>query len=150
MVMPADNLHPTDRPGNGTVDRPVDRDRSVPELFSTVINQITTLFRQEVQLAKTEVGEKVNHVTGAITPLAAGGALLFGALILLLMALAQLLTTFGLAIGWSLLIVGVVAALGGYLLIRGGLSQLKSTNLTPNRTAEQLTKDAQVAKEQVR
>jgi uncharacterized membrane protein len=132
------------------VDRPVDRDRSVPELFSTVINQLTTLFRQEVQLAKTEVGEKVNHVTGAITPLAAGGALLLGALILLLMALAQLLTTFGLAVGWSLLIVGVVAALGGYLLIRGGLSQLKSTNLTPNRTADQLTKDAQVAKEQVR
>ncbi len=140
--MASDNLHPTDRS--------VERDRSVPELFNTVIGQISTLFRKEVQLAKTEVSEKFGQATSAITPLAAGGALLFGALIMLLMALAQLLTTLGLATGWALLIVGVVAALGGYLLIRGGLSKLNTSNLTPSRTAEQLSRDAQVAKEQVR
>ncbi len=124
-------------------------DRSVPELFSTVIGQISTLFRKEIQLARAEVGEKVGHVAGAITPLAAGGGLLLGALILLLFALASLLVHFGIPIGWAQLITGVVAALGGYLLIRAGLSQLKTANLTPNRTAEQLSKDVQVAKEQV-
>ena len=34
-------------------------------------------------------------------------------------------------------------------LIRGGLSQLKTSNLVPTRTATQLSRDAQVAKEQV-
>lgn len=140
--MASDNLHPTDRS--------VERDRSVPELFNTVIGQISTLFRKEVQLAKTEVSEKLGQATGAIMPLAAGGALLLGALILLLMSLAQLLTTFGLATGLALLIVGVVASLGGYLLIRGGLAKLDTSSLTPSRTAEQLSRDAQVAKEQVR
>lgn len=124
-------------------------DRSVPELFGSVIGQISTLFRKEIQLARAEVSEKLSHATGAITPLAAGGGLLLGALILLLFALVSLLVYFGIPIGWAQLITGLVAALGGYLLIRAAISQLKTSNLTPNRTAEQLSKDVQVAKEQV-
>ena len=61
-----------------------------------------------------------------------------------------LLVTLGVPVGWSQLIVGIAAGIGGYALIRGGLAKLKTSNLTPNRTAEQLSRDAQVAKEQVR
>lgn len=129
---------------------PSDSNRSVPELFSSVIGQISTLFRKEIQLARAEMGEKFGQASGAITPLATGGALLFGALIILLFALESLLVHFGIALGWSRLIVGVVAALVGYALLRSGLSQLKTSNLMPERTAEQLSRDAQVAKEQVR
>src|SRR5690349_13856969 len=129
---------------------PSDSNRSVPELFSSVVSQISTLFRKEIQLARAEMGEKFGQAAGAITPLAAGGALLFGALIILLFALESLLVHFGIAIGWSRLIVGIVAALAGYALLRSGLSQLKTSNLMPERTAEQLSRDAQVAKEQVR
>jgi hypothetical protein len=136
--MPSDNV------------RPPERDRSVPELFSTVIGQISTLFQKEVQLARAEMSEKFGQAAGAITPLAAGGGLLLGALILLLLALVSLLVSFGIETGWSRLIVGVLAAIIGYALIRSGLSRLKTSNLMPNRTAEQLSRDAQVAKEQVR
>ncbi|MBV1797457.1 phage holin family protein [Siccirubricoccus sp. G192] len=129
---------------------PSDSNRSVPELFSSVVGQISTLFRKEIQLARAEMGEKFGQAAGAITPLVAGGALLFGALIILLFALESLLVHFGIAIGWSRLIVGVVAALVGYALLHSGLSKLKTSNLMPERTAEQLSRDAQVAKEQVR
>ncbi|WP_439596425.1 phage holin family protein [Falsiroseomonas sp.] len=125
-------------------------ERSLPELFSTVIGQISTLFRQEVQLARAEVGEKISHASGAVTPLGAGAGLLLGALILLLFALVSLLVHFGVPLGWSQLIVALVAALLGYALIRGGVSKLNTTNLMPQRTAEQLSRDARVAKEQVR
>lgn len=128
---------------------PSDSNRSLPELFSTVIGQISTLFRQEVKLARAEMGEKFGQAAGAITPLAAGGALLLGALIMLLFALESLLVYFGIAPGWARLIVGALCALGGYGLIRSGLSQLKVSNLVPSRTTEQLSRDAQVAKEQV-
>ena len=124
--------------------------RSLPELFSNLVGQLSTLFRKEVQLARAEMGEKLGEAAGAATPLAAGGGLLLGALILLLFALSSLLVHFGVPVGWSQLIVGVVAAIGGYALIRGGLSHLKATNLVPQRTAEQLSRDAQVAREQVR
>ncbi len=136
--MPSDNTRPTDR------------DHSVPELISAALNQVSTLFRKEIQLARAEMGEKVSQVTGAITPLVAGGGLLLGAVVVLLLALVSLLVSFGISVGWSQLIVGVAAALIGYLLINSGLSRLKATNLMPNRTAEQLSRDAQVAKEQVR
>lgn len=125
-------------------------DRSIPELFGSVVNQLSTLFRQEVRLARAEIGEKLGEASGAALPLAAGGGMLFGALILLLLALASLLVRFGLATGWAQLAVGLVAALIGYALIRGGISKLSGTNLMPHRTAEQLSRDAEVAKEQVR
>jgi len=124
--------------------------RSVPELFSSVIGQISTLFRQEVRLARAEVGEKISHASGAITPLGAGAGMLLGTLILLLFALVSLLVEFGIPVGWSQLIVALLAAVIGYALIRSGISRLNATTLMPERTAEQLSRDAQVAKEQVR
>lgn len=138
--MPSDQIRP-----------PPERDRTVPELVSSVIGQISTLFRKEVQLARAEMGEKLGSMGTAVVPLAAGGGMVFAALILLLFALAALVTNlFGIATGWSLLIVGVLAAIIGYALIRGGLSKLSAANLMPSRTAEQLSRDAQVAKETVR
>lgn len=136
--MPSDNM------------RAPDRDPSIADLLSNAISQLSSLFRKEVQLARAEMSEKVGQATGAIVPLAAGGGMLLGALIMLLLALVSLLVHFGIAPGWSQLIVGIIASLVGYALIRGGVSKLKATSLVPNRTAEQLSRDAQVAKEQVR
>ncbi|WP_165982535.1 phage holin family protein [Dankookia rubra] len=131
------------------MNRAPERDRSVADLFGNAIGQISTLFRKEVQLARAELGEKLGDAAGAVTPLAAGGGLLLGALIVLLFALVSLLVSFGIATGWAELIVGLVAAIAGYALIRGGLSQLKTSNLVPSRTTTQLSRDAQVAKEQI-
>src|SRR5829696_5740991 len=97
------------------MNRPPERDRSVTDLFGNAIGQISTLFRQEVKLARAEISEKLGDAAGAITPLAAGGGLLLGALIVLLFALVSLLVSFGIAQGYAELIVGVVAALAGYL-----------------------------------
>ncbi|MGG5808559.1 phage holin family protein [Falsiroseomonas sp. CW058] len=130
---------------------PSDYGRSLPELFGDLVNQLSTLFRKEIQLARAEMGEKVNETTAALPGLAIGGVLLLGALIMLLHALAALLIRlFDLAPGWGYLITGLIAALGGYLLLKGALAKLKMSNLMPERTAHQLSRDAQVAKEQVR
>jgi hypothetical protein len=141
---------PSDLNRSPDLNRAPDSNRSMPELLSSALSQVSTLFRKEIQLARAEMGEKFGEAAGAITPIAAGGAMLLGALILLLFALAALLVSFGLAVGWSQLIVGVVAAAIGYALVRSGISKLKTSNLMPERTAEQLSRDAQVAKEQVR
>jgi len=128
-----------------------DSNRSVGTLFTDALGEMSTLVRKEVQLARAEMSEKVGQVTGALPALAAGGAMLVGALLLLLHALALLVAhLFDLADGWGYLIVGAVAAIAGYLMLKGGLSRLRFSNLVPNRTAEQLSRDAAVAKEQVR
>ncbi|NKC31053.1 phage holin family protein [Falsiroseomonas selenitidurans] len=127
-----------------------ERDRSLPELFGTFITQISTLFRQEIQLARAEMGERARDAGGAITPLAAGAGMLLGTLILLLFALVSLLVHFDVPVGWARLIVAILAAIIGYALIRGGLSKLDAARLVPQRTAQQLARDAQVAREQMR
>ena len=126
-------------------------ERSIPDLLGDLVGQTSTLVRKEVQLARAEVGEKVTEAAAAGASLGIGGALLLGALIIALQALAAFLVQwFGLSPGLSLLLVALLAAGGGYVILRGGLAKLKASNLTPDRTVAQLSRDADVVKEQVR
>jgi hypothetical protein len=124
--------------------------RSVPELLADMVNQLTLLVRKEMQLARAEMGEKAAEAGNAIPGIAGGAGLAFGGLILLLLAAAAGISRWlDLAAGWGFLIVGVLAAIIGYALVSAGMSRLRATNLTPHRTAEQLTRDARAAKEQM-
>lgn len=128
-----------------------DSGRSVPDLLGDLVNQTTTLVRKEVQLARAELGEKVSVVGGAATSLGIGAGLLIGALFALTYALIALLVElFGLSETLSAFIVAALFGLVGYLVLRGGLAKLQDFNLTPDRTVAQLSRDAQVVKEQVR
>lgn len=135
-----------------TTGRPVNDDlRSIGQLLGDMAVEISNLFRNELRLARAEMGEKAGEAAGAVPGIAAGAALGLGALFLaLLAAAAGISRLFEIAPGWGLLIVAALVGLVGILLIRGGVSQLKATNLTPTRTAEQLLRDAQAAKETVR
>jgi VIT1/CCC1 family predicted Fe2+/Mn2+ transporter len=129
---------------------PSDYGRSLPELFGDLVNQLSTLFRKEVQLARAEVSEKVNEAASAIPGIAIGAVLLLGALIMLLHALALgMVRLLAISPGLAYLITGVVVALGGYLLLKGAIAKLKTSNLMPERTAQQISRDAQVVKEQL-
>lgn len=129
---------------------PAHETRGLTDLFANLVDQLSTLFRQEVRLARAEVGEKVNEAAGSIAYLAIGGVLLLAALIVLLEAIVAFVAMLGIPLPWARLIVAVVVAVIGYALVRAGLNSLKLSNLTPNRTAEQLSRDAAVAREQVR
>ncbi|MBO1079063.1 phage holin family protein [Roseomonas haemaphysalidis] len=124
--------------------------RSVPDLLGDLVQQSSSLVRQEVQLARAEMGEKVSQLGTAAASIGVAGALLLGALIILLQAVVALLVSFGLQAWVAGLIVGVVVALIGYLLLQGALTKMKAANLTPERTVNQVSKDATVAKEAVR
>lgn len=126
-------------------------DRSVADLLGDLVDQTTTLVRKEVQLARAELSEKVGQVAGAAISLGAGMVLFIGALIALVQAaIAALVEYAGLSATISALIVAAVIGLVGFLVLRGGLATLKSFSITPDRTAAQLSRDAEVVKEQVR
>lgn len=127
----------------------IDNERSAADLFGTVINEISTLFRKEVQLARAEMSEKVGEATGAVVLIAVGGVLLLAALITLLQAIVTFLVYVGIPVAWAQVIVFAAVALAGYLMLRSGVNRLKASNLVPSRTAEQLSRDAAVVKEQV-
>jgi hypothetical protein len=132
--------------------RPVgpDTHRSVPDLLGDLIHQATTLVRQEVQLARAEMNEKISSAGAALGTIAVGGVLLVAALVILLQAAVAALVEFaGLSATLSAVIVGVVVALIGYIALRGALNRLKAVNIVPHRTATQISRDADVVKEQI-
>jgi hypothetical protein len=122
-------------------------DRSLKDLFSDLSNSITTLFRQEIQLARAETSEKVTQVAVALGSIVGGAVLALAALIVLLQALVIGLSEAGIPPGWSALIVGVVVAGIAYALVHKGTNDLKASNLAPNRTMDSLRRDTHVAKE---
>jgi hypothetical protein len=123
--------------------------RSIPDILSDLMNQFTTLVRREGALARAEVSEKVNQVSGALMLIVFGAVLVMPALVVLLEAAVAALERVGLAPQWSALIVGGVVLLIGVILLLVGINRIKAKNLVPRKTIRQLQEDASVAKRQM-
>jgi hypothetical protein len=125
--------------------------RSLGELFADLTRQTTTLIRQEVELAKTEMSAKATSVGRNVAFLAVGGAVAYaGFLALLAAAIIALATVADIEWWFSALIVGLIAATAGGLLIIRGRDALQREDLTPRRTIETLKEDAEWAKDRTR
>ena len=124
--------------------------RTVTQLFSDLWRQTTALLRDEAELAKAEISEKVTQVGSGVTSVAAGGAIAFAGFLLLLFAasnaLAQVLSP-DLAPWLAPLIVGAVVLVVGLIALAKGRKNLKSTNLKPERSVHSLDRDRELAKE---
>jgi hypothetical protein len=123
--------------------------RSVPDLLADLVRSVPALVRQETQLLRSELSDKVTQIEVGLGSIVAGAILLFAALLVLLEALVIALTEI-MGAGWAALIVGVAVAVIGAVLLKKGADQMKASNLMPERTAHQLKQDAELAKEQVR
>jgi len=131
--------------------------RSVPQLLSDLARELTTLFKKEGQLIRAELSEKITQIEIGIGSALAGAIVLLVALNVLTAALVAGIAKIGsdpavpnsgLGVGWSSLIVGVILAIVGALLVKKGTSSM--SNLTPERTLNQVSQDANMVKEQVR
>jgi hypothetical protein len=121
--------------------------RSLGELFSELAQETSTLVRQEVNLAKTEMSDKASRAGRHVGVLAAGGAVAYAGLLAILAAVIVLLDNV-MPLWLSALLVGIVAAVVGYILVRRALDALKREDFAPRKTIETLKEDQQWAKEQ--
>ena len=124
--------------------------RSLPNIFTDIINQMATLVRKEAQLARVEMSEKITQVAIGLGLIVVGAVLLMPALVILLQAGVAGLVEYGIQEPWAALIVGGAALLIGIILALIGLSRLKADRLVPNKTIHQVQRDMSVAKDQVR
>ena len=128
---------------------PPDReDRSLADLIKELRDESSTLVRQEIALAKTEIGEKVSTFGRNAAYAAAGAAVLLIGGIFLLLAVANVVSgiVFHLApslgswvsgaIGYA--IVGLVIAIVGYAFYQKGVSTLKTETPVPEKTVASL------------
>jgi Putative Actinobacterial Holin-X, holin superfamily III len=124
--------------------------RSIPEIFTDVVNQFTGLLRKEGQLARAEMSEKITQVAAGLGLIVGGSVLLTPALVILLQAaVSALITDNIIKEPWAPLIVGGAVLVIGIILLLVGLSRLRADALLPNRTIQQIQSDVRVAKQQV-
>lgn len=124
--------------------------RSLVTLVGDLAQQVTTLLQTEGQLFRTEMSDKISQLGSATVEVVGGAICLIAALVVLLQALVIALAKAGLGAGWSSLLVGLGVAVIGVVLLRSGRAMLAPSNLTPDRTQEQLKRDARVVKEQLK
>jgi Flp pilus assembly protein TadB len=126
-----------------------DDNRSLGELFSELAQETSTLVRQEVNLAKTEMSHKASRAGKQVGVLAAGGAVAYAGLLAILAGVIVLLDNV-MPLWLSALLVGIVVAVVGYLLVRRALDALKREDFAPRETMETLKEDQQWAKDQTK
>ena len=137
-------------PRSATAGAPGPADRSVTDLVSDALGQVSALVRTELRLAQ---GEAVAKLKGA----AIGVGLLAAALVLALASVVMLLVT----IMVVLAAIGVPTALAAFLALLAGLAgtaglawvglgRLRGDAMRPDRTLRQLGRDRQMVREQVR
>ena len=107
-------------------------------------------FQNEVDLAKAELGEKVQQIGCAVGLFAAGAVLVIPALVMALFALSAALIAAGWSQPVSYLVSAIVAGAVAGVLFAVGMNRLDARNLAPRETMSQLEKDKVTVKEMVR
>jgi hypothetical protein len=118
-------------------------ERTLGEMFAELSRDMSALIRQEIQLAKTELTEKVRQLSKGGGLVVAGGLIAYGGLLAVIAAVVLAFVALGLPPWAAALVGGIVVAGAGYLLVRSGLAALRSLQLKPRKTIETLREDAQ-------
>jgi hypothetical protein len=130
---------------------------SVGMLLKELTDETRTLLRQEVELGKAEISEKVSTVGRNVAYLAVGGMVAYAGLLALIAA-----ACIGAAIllgnvmdpeiaSWlGPLIVGVIVAIIGYVFVQKALSTFKNETLMPRKTMESLRENTEWFKDQIK
>lgn len=124
-------------------------ERSLGDLFSELSQKMTTLVRQEIQLAKVEMSQKASRAGKNVGFLVIGGVVVYTGLLALVAAGIILL---GQVIPYwlSAAIIGLVIAAVGAVLVIKGANTLRQEEPTPRETVETLQEDKEWLKDQTR
>jgi hypothetical protein len=121
---------------------PPNSEQSVGELVSGIASDLSTLMRQELDLAKVEVKQEASKAGKAAGML--GGAGLAGWMVALFLSFTLLyLLDSAIDAGWAALIVALIWAIIGAVLFVIGRNRLKAVDPTPHRTVETVKEDVE-------
>jgi hypothetical protein len=126
---------------------------SIPSLLRELRDETTTLFRQEVALAKTELKDNASKMGGHVAHIAIGGFLAYAGVIVLLIGighlLGALLQKFGLdpdvATWLAPTLVGLIVAIVGWMMLSKAKNAMAHDDLAPRQTIESLRVNKQWA-----
>jgi hypothetical protein len=114
--------------------------RSVGEVLSDITTDLSTLLRQEVELAKAELRETADHAKAAGGMFAGAGVAAHLALLFLSLALWWALGDALDSLGWSAMVVGLLWAVAAGVMAAMGRTRMKRVTPLAPRTVS-TTKD---------
>lgn len=122
------------------------RDESLGELVSQLAGESSDLIRDEIQLAKREMSEKIASLRAGVNFIVIGIALALPA-ILTLVAAAVIGLAHYISLGYSALVMGGALSLLATIFALMGVGKIKQTDLRPEQTIATLQEDKEWLKE---
>ena len=125
-------------------------DRPITELVSGVGRDMGLLVRQEIHLAKIEIGEKVAHVTKGAVSIGIGGVLAYAGALALVAALVLVAIAIGITAWLAAALIGVILLVAGFATIGAGKRNITSGPPPLQRTKDNAKETIVHLKEQLR
>lgn len=122
-------------------ERTTAEDRSAGSILKELMHEVPSLFTKELALARAEMRENLEQTRRGAMEVSAGGVVLTGGYVVLLLAAVYALSA--VMEPWlAALLVGGIAAVIGYMMVKGGMRHFRADGLRPERTIEAVHKDA--------
>lgn len=126
---------------------------SIPNLLRDLREETTTLFRQEVALAKTELKDNASRLGSHALQIAIGGFVAYAGVIVLLIGLGHLLGALLTRAGldpdisqWlAPSVVGLIVAIIGWLMLNRAKNAIAHADVAPRQTIDSLKTNKQWA-----
>jgi hypothetical protein len=125
------------------------RERSLRDLASSLSSDVSLLVRQEAELAKTQIDDRLKRAKKDGIALGAGGAVAYTGVLALTAAVIAALAM-AMPIWLSALLVGLVLSAAGGLMLRKATTDLAHMDPVPRASVESIKTDFRVLKETVR
>ena len=128
-------------------DRAQSNPTDAPQLIRDLVKQGARLFRDEVALARREVGRNVSRAGAGLVMMGVAAILLLTALNLLAGAAVTMLVQVGLSVPLASLAIGAGALLVAAIMFFLGKARLDPKKLAPERAMAGLRRDVETIKE---
>lgn len=123
-------------------------ERSVAELFTDLSQQLSTLFRQEALLARTEITARLQAFTRDAVVIGIGAALGLAALMAATAAIVLLLVELNVTPWIAAVLTAALLAIVAGILVQARVSAMRKRTVAPVETVESIKETAQWIKKE--
>jgi hypothetical protein len=118
-------------------------DPTIGSLLKGILDDVQTLFREEIALARVEIGEQATRAKAAAMSFGvAAGALLFGVTFLLIAAALGIADGLNWPVWAGFLTVAIVLTVGGAIAFAAARNRLHAVHVVPEETISTLKENS--------
>ena len=126
---------------------PIDPPKTTGEVMADIMGHVGNLVRNEVDLARAEIGISLNKAVAAMGAMAVALVLAIAGLNVLAAALVALVVYLGLSPVWATVVVGMGLLIVAFVIYISAKQALTNIGFVPTRAVRNVGRDAAAIKE---